>query len=143
MNVVKEDEINGAEYEDKAATEWRIFTDLDRYCHANWCKFFWAEDVGRHVACDWSCNIYVKRAFWCSIVIEYRYDVGCAHHFHPDAREFLQQMSNTNTKKVRRQTSYHSFFTMRKSLGLISRLQHASFMILSRHFRWKPGVAFH
>jgi len=61
--------------------------------------------VGRHVACDWSCNLYVKRAFWRIIEIEYRYgaaifrsDVGCAHHLHPDAREFLQQMGRLRLK---------------------------------------------
>jgi hypothetical protein len=63
----------------------------------------------------------VKRVFWCSIEIAYRdgaaifrSDVGRARHFHPDASKFLQQMSTTNTKKVWRQTGYHSFFIMKK-----------------------------
>jgi len=40
MNRVKEDEMNGAEYEDKGTIEWRILTDVDRFCGANWCTSF-------------------------------------------------------------------------------------------------------
>jgi hypothetical protein len=35
MNRVKEDEMNGAAYEDKATVECRILTDVDRFCGAN------------------------------------------------------------------------------------------------------------
>ena len=72
-NRVKEDEMNGAAYEDKATVEWIIFRDVDRFCGANRCKTFCVENVGHHVACDWCCNLYMKRAFWCSIEIAYRY----------------------------------------------------------------------
>jgi hypothetical protein len=105
VNRSNGDEMNGTEYEDKAATEWKIVTDVDRFCGAKRCKSFWAEAVGRHVAYYCSCHLYVKRAFWCSIEIEYRYgaaifrsDVGCAHHLHPDACELLQQMGRLRLK---------------------------------------------
>jgi len=35
MDKVKEDAMNGAAYEDNAAVEWRIVTDVDRFCGAN------------------------------------------------------------------------------------------------------------
>jgi len=37
MNEVKADEMKGAAYEDKETTEWRIVTDVDRFCGANRC----------------------------------------------------------------------------------------------------------
>jgi hypothetical protein len=124
MNRVKEDETNGTAYEDNATTESRIVTDVDRICGANKCKRFCAEAVGHHVACDWGCNLYVKRAYRCSIEIAYRYgagifrsDVGCARHFQPDACRFLQQMSTTNTTTDLRETGYHAFFITKKVLG--------------------------
>ena len=88
---MKADETKGAAYEDKATTECRIVTDVDRFCGATRCKllfFFCAEPVGQHAACDWRCNAYAKRAYRCGTEIAYRYgaamfrsDVGCAHPF--------------------------------------------------------------
>jgi len=106
VKKVKADEMKGAAYEDK---EWRIVTYVDRFCDANGCKYFYAESVGHHVACDWRCNLYVKRGYWCSTEIACRYgaaifrsDVRCAHLFQPDACKFFQEMSTTNTTKDRR-----------------------------------------
>jgi hypothetical protein len=42
MNRVKEDAMNGAACEDEATTEWRIVTDVDRFCGAKKGKFFFA-----------------------------------------------------------------------------------------------------